>query len=94
MARYHYLRSNDMENLGAMLVEIQVEMGYRTEVDIFITQAVLQVLCIRNIGIANALFDSYIQRHPLLCKGPPFKFPLLNFIWMLLLSILLPQRYA
>ena len=77
-----------MENMGSMLVEIQVELGLHSEIDLFVTQAVLQILCIRNIGIANALFDNYLELHPLLTTSrPPFKFPLLNFTWMLLIAL-------
>jgi len=47
MARYHFIRSDDMQNLGSMLVEIQVDLGYPSEIDLFVTQAVLQILCIR-----------------------------------------------
>lgn len=87
MARYHFIRSDDMENLGSMLVEIQVDLGYPSEIDLFVTQAVLQILCIRNLAFANSLFDNYLERHPLLHSEPPFKYPLLNFTWMLLLTI-------
>lgn len=66
MARFHFIRSNDMENLGSMLVEIQVECGYQSEIDLFVTQAVLQILCIRNLSVANALFSNYLDHHPLL----------------------------
>ena len=76
-----------MQNLGSMLVEIQVELGYHSEIDIFVTQAVLQLLCIRNLGIASSLFDNYLEQHPLLSNQPPFKYPLLNFTWLLLLAI-------
>jgi len=86
-ARYHFIRSNDMKNLGSMLVEIQVELGFHSEIDMFITQAVLQLLCIRNSVVASSLLDSYVEYHPLLSNGPPFKYPLLNFTWLLLLAI-------
>lgn len=81
------MRSDDMENLGSMLVEIQVELGYKSEIDIFVTQAVLQILCLRNLSVANALFQNYLIQHPLLESTPPFKYPLLNFTWMLLVAI-------
>jgi hypothetical protein len=90
MARFHFIRSNDMDNLGLMLVEIQVELGFKSEIDLFVTQAVLQILCFRNLSVANALFTSYLDYHPLLSNDPPFKYPLLNFTWMLLLAI---ERY-
>jgi len=90
MGRYHFIRSDDMKSLGSMLVEIQVEYGFCSEIDLFATQAVLQILCIRNSTVASSLFDNYIECHPLLSNGFPFKYPLLNFTWLLLLSI---QRY-
>jgi hypothetical protein len=61
MARYHFIRSDDMQNLGSMLVEIQVDLGYPSEIDLFVTQAVLQILCIRfSIKFIFTIFWDFI----------------------------------
>ena len=41
-ARYHYIHSEDGEGCAAMLLEYHTIRGYASEVDLFITQAVLQ----------------------------------------------------
>ena len=41
-ARYHYLHSEDGQGCAAMLLEYHTIQGYASEVDLFITQAVLQ----------------------------------------------------
>ena len=41
-ARYHYVHSEDGEGCAAMLLEYHIARGYPSEVDLFITQAVLQ----------------------------------------------------
>ncbi len=41
-ARYHFLHSSDGEGCAAMLIEYHVTLGYPSEVDLFIAQAVLQ----------------------------------------------------
>lgn len=43
-ARYHYLHSMDGKGCAAMLLEYHVQQGYPSEVDLFITQAVLQLV--------------------------------------------------
>lgn len=41
-AQYHYLRSSDGLGFAAMLVELHRTRGFKHEVDLFITQVVLQ----------------------------------------------------
>lgn len=41
-ARYHYLRSEDGGGCADMLVELHLLRGYPSEIDLFLTQAVLQ----------------------------------------------------
>ncbi|XP_043945613.1 Golgi to ER traffic protein 4 homolog [Protopterus annectens] len=41
-SRYHFLHSSDGEGCANMLVEYSTVKGYRSEVDIFVAQAVLQ----------------------------------------------------
>jgi len=91
-ARYHFMRSDDMLGLGRMLVEVQVELGYRSEIDLFAVQAVLQLLCLRDQANASRFFTAYTEQHPLLETQVAFEQPLLNFTRLLLLAI--PQRRA
>ncbi|CAH1795261.1 unnamed protein product [Owenia fusiformis] len=86
-SRYHFLHSEDGEGCAAMLVEYQRASGYPCEVDLFVAQAVLQYLCLRNTNTASVVFFSYTKRHPAVEDGPPFDKPLLNFCWFLLLAI-------
>jgi hypothetical protein len=71
-----------------MLVEYHLNYGYSSEVDLFITQTVLKLLCLKNDQTANIVFRHYIKIHPNIeKKEPPFQWPLINFIWFLLLAI-------
>lgn len=103
MARHHYIHSSDGHGnfnkfvrrrkictfLGcaSMLVEFHRISGYANEIDLFIAQAVLQYLCLRNKSTAKMAFNSYTTQHPNLQTGPPYFLPLLNFIWFLLQAI-------
>ncbi|EMP30630.1 Golgi to ER traffic protein 4 like protein [Chelonia mydas] len=86
-SRYHFLHSMDGEGCANMLVEYSSSRGYRSEVDMFVAQAVLQFLCLKNKTSASVVFTTYTQKHPSIEKGPPFVQPLLNFIWFLLLAV-------
>ncbi|XP_055984542.1 Golgi to ER traffic protein 4 homolog [Sorex fumeus] len=86
-SRYHFLHSADGEGCANMLVEYSASRGFRSEVDMFVAQAVLQFLCLKNKSSASAVFTTYTQRHPSIEDGPPFVRPLLNFIWFLLLAV-------
>ncbi|RUS75485.1 hypothetical protein EGW08_016753 [Elysia chlorotica] len=86
-ARYHYIHSSDGEGCAKLLVEFHTNHGYSSEVDMFITQAVLQYLCLQNKTTASLCFEIYTQKHPAIDKGPPFGMPLLNFIWLLLIAL-------
>lgn len=49
-ARYHFLHCANLENaqdIAVMLVEFQCKNAYKSEVDLFITQFVLQLLCLQ-----------------------------------------------
>jgi len=70
-----------------MLVELHRVRGYANEVDLFIAQAVLQYLCLRNKNTATAAFNTYTTQHPNIKTGPPYLLPLLNFLWFLLKAI-------
>jgi hypothetical protein len=86
-SRYHFVRSLDGEGCASMLVEYHVTQGYPGEVDLFIAQAVFQYLCLRNKITAEVCFNCYTKQHPQVEPGPPFIHPLLNFLWMLLLTV-------
>uniref|UniRef100_A0A8C9S9A7 Golgi to ER traffic protein 4 homolog n=1 Tax=Scleropages formosus TaxID=113540 RepID=A0A8C9S9A7_SCLFO len=75
---------------GAGLGDTVVESRYHflhSEVDMFVAQAVLQFLCLKNKNSASVVFTTYTQKHPSIEGGPPFVQPLLNFIWFLLLAV-------
>ncbi|XP_044035479.1 Golgi to ER traffic protein 4 homolog isoform X3 [Siniperca chuatsi] len=86
-SRYHFLHSSDGEGCAQMLVEYSASRGFRSEVDMFVAQAVLQFLCLKNKNSASVVFSTYTEKHPSIEKGPPFVQPLLNFIWFLLLAV-------
>jgi len=87
-ARQHFLHSLDGEGCGIMLAEFQLTLGYGSEVDIFIAQTVLQYLVLKKSVPASTAFQAYTMEHPKLPSCPPFHcHPLLNFVWLLLLSI-------
>ncbi|ESO07612.1 hypothetical protein HELRODRAFT_75748 [Helobdella robusta] len=86
-ARYHLVRSHKGEACASMLIEYHVTCGYPNEVDLFIVQAVLQILCLTNKQIAATCFNRYTSKHPQVEAGPPYIKPLLNFLWMLLIAI-------
>lgn len=87
-ARYHFLVSKDGSGCGQMLIELSQSKGFAGETDLFIAQMVLQQLCIMEKTTALETFETYTKYHPkIACTEPPFKFPLLNFIYFLLKSI-------
>ncbi|KAI2658673.1 hypothetical protein H4Q32_016787 [Labeo rohita] len=86
-SRYHFLHSSDGEGCAQMLVEYSSARGFHGEVDMFVAQAVLQFLCLKNKTSALVVFTTYTQKHPSIEKGPPFVQPLLNFLWFLLLAV-------
>ncbi|XP_022419182.1 Golgi to ER traffic protein 4 homolog [Delphinapterus leucas] len=86
-SRYHFLHSSDGEGCANMLVEYSTARGFRSEVDMFVAQAVLQFLCLKNKSSASVVFTTYTRKHPSIESGPPFVQPLLNFLWFLLLAV-------
>lgn len=85
----HFLHSRDGVAYATMLIELQTTRGFKSEIDLFITQAVLQILCLKNKEMAKDTFMEYTRSHPSIknSKGPPYLFPLLNFLWLLLKAI-------
>ncbi|CAG2172910.1 unnamed protein product [Oppiella nova] len=88
-SRQHFVHSSDSGvDCALMLVEYQTTLGFPSEVDLFIGQFVLQVLCVRNKSMADQTFHAYTSRHPSInSPNPPFLWPLLNFLSFLLLAI-------
>lgn len=86
-SRYHFIHSTDGDGCATMLIEYHISKGYPSEVDLFIAQAVLQYLCLKNKSTASTAFYTYTEKHPSVQKGPPFFLPLLNFLQFLLLAI-------
>ncbi|XP_065065869.1 Golgi to ER traffic protein 4 homolog [Rhopilema esculentum] len=87
-ARQHFAHGQEGELYGAFLVEYHVTSGYPGEIDLFVTQAVLQILCLQRIPAANILFFTYTGKHPGIKRcNKPYKQPLLNFIAFLLLAV-------
>ena len=62
-------------------------LGFASEVDVFIAGTVLQYLTFKKHIVAALALKVYTENHPAIARGPPFKHPLLNFIWLLLLAI-------
>ncbi|KPJ08157.1 Golgi to ER traffic protein 4-like [Papilio machaon] len=88
-AHKHFLHSSNGTVYANMLIELQTTRGLKAEIDLFIAQAVLQFLCLKNIQMARDTFKKYTSLHPSIRNdvGPPYSFPLLNFLWFLLQSI-------
>ncbi|KAB0793411.1 hypothetical protein PPYR_13031 [Photinus pyralis] len=87
-ARHHYIYSKDGLGCAKLLIEFQVTQGFSYEEDLFITQAVLQYLCLQNKVTASQTFNNYTKEHPRIRKSrPPYLLPLLNFIWFLLQAV-------
>ena len=89
-SRHHFLHSMDGSGCGTMLAEFHVSNGLNREMDLFVVGTVLQMLCLQKHLVAAFTLKSYTENHPVLLgerKGPPYKHPLLNFVWLLLLAI-------
>ena len=70
-----------------MLIEFHQRRGFNSELDLFIAQTVLQYLCLKKLIEAANVFRTYTKNHPNIKCDPPFSHPLLNFLWLLLVSI-------
>lgn len=89
VAHKHFLHSSNGAAYANMLIELHTTKGLKSEVDLFIAQAVFQFLCLRNVKMASDTFFKYTETHPTILngKGPPYFLPLLNFLWFLLRAI-------
>ena len=87
-ARVHFFNSLDGAGLGQMMAEFQMGRGLGSEIDLFVATTVLQLLARKkHHRMAAAALVSYCDAHPKVKGGPPFKFPLINFCWLLLVAI-------
>ncbi|CDS41121.1 golgi to er traffic protein 4 [Echinococcus multilocularis] len=87
-ARSRIMLAGDGYKVGCFLIEMHQRYGLVSEIDLFVTQAVLQFLCVKKTSLAALTFHTYTRHHPRLEAGPPFiHFPLLNFVWLLMLAI-------
>ena len=88
-ARQNFLYSSHDTGMlfGKMLQEVATTQGLPGEIDLFLAQAVLQLLCLQSYQQASEVFNTYTQSHPKIGKGPPFKYPLINFLCFLLVAV-------
>lgn len=87
-ARSRIMLAGDGYKVGCFLIEMHQRYGLFSEIDLFVAQAVLQFLCVKKTSVAALTFHTYTRHHPRLEAGPPFiHFPLLNFVWLLMLTI-------
>uniref|UniRef100_H2Z249 Golgi to ER traffic protein 4 homolog n=1 Tax=Ciona savignyi TaxID=51511 RepID=H2Z249_CIOSA len=93
-SRYHFLYSGDGKAFAKMLIEFAGYRGRPEEFDLFLTQAVLQTLCLNSSDyfddctvVAETLFQSYVELNPKISLKRPFAYPILNFLYFLLITI-------
>ncbi|XP_034115241.1 Golgi to ER traffic protein 4 homolog [Drosophila nasuta] len=83
-ARHHYLLAQDGSLCGRVLIEISQNKGFQSEVDLFVVQAVLQQLSLKDRKTAEETFIEYTRYHPKLLRHAfPYKEPLVNFLYFL-----------
>ncbi|XP_017139450.2 Golgi to ER traffic protein 4 homolog, partial [Drosophila miranda] len=83
-ARHHYLLSQNGSLCGRVLIEISQSRGFQSEVDLFLVQAVLQQLSLKDRKSAEDTFIEYTRYHPKLLRHEfPYKEPLVNFLYFL-----------
>lgn len=91
-AHHHFIHANNSgSDCAKMLIEFHLKKGYHSECDMFIANAVLQYLCLKNKQSAQEVFNIYTTNHPSVEQGPPYVRPLLNFCWLLLLALETPK---
>lgn len=90
-ARYHYLLSKDGVGCAKILIQISAKT-FNNEVDLVIVQVVLNLLVLKETDTAVVTFNTYTQLHPKIrTANPPFRTPLLNFLYFLLKIIEEPK---
>lgn len=87
LARNHFLCTKSGVDCALMILEVNDKQGYADEVDLYIAQIVLQFLCLQKKDTAKDVFNEYVARHPKINSGPPYVYPLLNFLYFLFQAI-------
>lgn len=83
-ARYHYLLSKDGVGCAKILIHLSAK-AFNSEVDLVIVQVVLNLLVLKEKDTALVTFNTYTKLHPKIrTSSPPFRTPLLNFVYFLL----------
>ncbi|GMT32743.1 hypothetical protein PFISCL1PPCAC_24040, partial [Pristionchus fissidentatus] len=87
MARSHFMLSDSAEDYAAFLQDwyVRGEVQKEKSSDLWITVAVLQLICLRRVSFARRLLSSYISSS-FSSLSPPYKgtvAPLAHFCWML-----------
>ena len=86
-ARQQFLYGSNGKHFAQLLVEMSVNHGRPEECDMFLAQAVLQLLTIKSIDVAKDVFQTYLIRHPKLSPNLPCEYPLVNFLHYLMTAI-------
>lgn len=90
-ARSHYFLSKDGRGCANVLIQISL-VAYNSEIDLVLAQSVLNLLVLKEKLTARETFDSYTNQHPAIrTSSPPYRTPLLNFLYFLLHLIDEPQ---
>lgn len=83
-ARYHYLLSKDGIGCAKILIQLGAK-AFKSEADLIIVQVVLNLLVLKEKETALVTFNTYTKLHPKIrTSNPPYRTPLLNFIYFLL----------
>lgn len=83
-SRYHYLLSKDGAGCAKILIHLSAK-AFTSEVDMIICQVVLSLLVLKEKETALVTFNTYTKLHPKIrTQNPPYRTPLLNFIYFLL----------
>jgi len=83
-ARYHYLLSKDGVGCAKILIQLSAK-AYNSEVDMVIVQVVFNLLVLKEKDTALVTFNTYTTLHPYIkTTQPPYRTPLLNFLYFLL----------
>lgn len=86
-ARQQFLYGSNGKHFAQLLAEMSVNHGSPEECDLFLAQAVLQLLTIKSHDVAKDVFQNYLIRHPKLSPSLPCEYPLVNFLHYLLTAI-------